>query len=128
MVTKMTEVPTYAGPSCHTCCDLCPNRPFPLSDGAWEDYSAQEGTLKTTLTIGALFVFSIQKAAKGGCGNCALLLEAIEKIERKSIDELEIEDEAISIYGKLGEPLGIEYDIVGRGHMAIELFRMTSES
>lgn len=121
-------VPTYAGPSCHTCCDLRPNRAFPLADGTWEDYNAQTGSLKTTLTIGALFVFSVQKAARGGCENCALLLEAIETIEGKSIDEIEVTDEAISLYGKLDEPLAIEYDIVGGAHMAIELFRVAGES
>jgi hypothetical protein len=84
--------------------------------------------MKTTLAIGALFIASMRKAAREGCENCAMLLEAIEKIERKLIDELEIEDEAISVYGKLGEPLRIEYDIVNGGHWEIELFRVTGES
>lgn len=103
----MSAVPTYAGPSCRTCCDLRPNSQFARPDGTWEDHSAQPG--KTRLTLG-IFIPTVQKTAEH-CANCAVLLEAVEKVEGKSIDDIDIDDELLSIYGKLGEPLEIEYDL-----------------
>jgi hypothetical protein len=105
----MSAVPTYAGPSCRTCCDLRPNPQFARSDGTWEDYSAQPG--KTVLALG-IFIPTVQKTAEH-CANCAMLLEAVEKVEGKSINGIDIDDEFLSIFGKLGEPLELDYNLDG---------------
>lgn len=100
----MSAVPRYEGPSCQTCCDLRPGKQF----GTREDYINNPD--RRVLSLG-VFVETLIKSAVN-CAQCALLVEAIERIEGLPIEALTFADEGyVSIYGRLGHPLEIAYGV-----------------
>ncbi|KAK4160795.1 heterokaryon incompatibility protein-domain-containing protein [Cladorrhinum sp. PSN259] len=102
------SVPTYDGPSCHTCCDLMPNSQFPRPDGKWEDYRVQHQTKRKRMFTFHVMVTKIQKAASLGCAKCAFLIQALEQFEPTPLN---VDDDFVTITGEIGKTLELSYEV-----------------